>query len=116
MVHLCELRDEPGVVDTLDDVELPQRTPAIERTGNDTADDFGELLGGTGRWHGVMTNVKVDVELGVLNPIRQVEPERHLHEAPPKWSELIDAFENDLFGCLEPGSARCICRIEDIER
>ena len=82
----------------------------------DPADRVRELLGRSGRGDGVVADVEVDVEVRVVDPVRQVEPERHLHESPPQRREHADAVEEDLLRRLVdvgPGDLR---RVEQVER
>ncbi len=89
---------------------------AVERAGDDAADHVGELLGRARRRHGVVADVEVDVEVGILDPVRQVEPERHLHQSAAERRQLVDALEDDLLGRLEPGTARRAARVVDVQR
>ena len=116
VVHLGELSDQAALVDALDHVQLPQRPGPVERAGDDAADRLGQLLRGAGRWHGVMADVEVDVEVGILDPVRQIETEGNLDQTPAERSELIDPFEDGLLGRLEPGTARRAGGVVDVER
>ena len=68
------------------------------------------------RRHGVVADVEVDVEVGVLDPVRQVEAERHLDEPPAERRQLVDALEDDLLGRLDPGAAGRALGVEDRHR
>ena len=58
----------------------------------DPADDVAQLLRRAGRWHGVVTHVEVEVEVGVLDPVRQVEPEWYLDEPATERDEQPEPF------------------------
>ena len=105
VVDLGELGDQAATVDTFDDVQLPQRASTIERAPVDAADRLAELLGSAGRRDRVVADVEVDVEVGILDPVRQVEPERNLDEAPPERRQLVDPFEDQLLHRLDTGPA-----------
>ena len=116
VVDLGQLGDQPAVVDPFDHVELPQRLAPVEGPGLDAADHLAELFGSAGRRHGVMADVEVDVEVGVLDPVRQVQPERHLDQPAPERGELVDALEDQLLGRFQPRAARCAARVVQVER
>ena len=82
---------------------------AVERAGHDAGDHLGQLLGRARRRHRVVADVEVDVEVGVLDPVRQVETERHLHQAAAERRQLVDALEDEGPGGLvappPPGAA-----------
>ena len=63
-----------------------------------------------------MADVVVDVEVRVLDPVRQVETERHLHESATERCQLVDALEDDLLRRLHAGSARRTLRVVDGHR
>ena len=115
-MDLGQLSDEPPVVQALDHVELPQRPRAVQGPGDDPADGLGELLGVAGRRHGVVTHVEVDVELRVLDPVRQIEAERHLDQSSPEGQETVDAIEDDVLGGFQPGAAGRARRVVDRHR
>ena len=60
--------------------------------------DVAELLRGAGRRHGVVAHVEVEVEVGVLDPVRQVEPERHLDEPATERDEQPEALLDEAAG------------------
>ena len=65
---------------------------------------------------GVVADVEVDVEVGVLDPVRQVEPERHLDEPAAERRQLVDAFEDELLRRLDTGAAGHAGRVVDVQR
>jgi hypothetical protein len=48
----------------VDDVDLPQRAAAVERSGEDPRDGLGELAVVAGRRDGGLADVEVEVEVG----------------------------------------------------
>ena len=78
--------------------------------------DDGELLRCARRRHGVVADVEVDVELGILDPVREVEPHRHFDEPAPERREQIDALEDDLLGRFQAGTARRASGVVDVQR
>ena len=67
--------------------------------------DVAQLLRRAGRRHGVVTHVEVEVEVGVLDPVRQVEPERHLDEPAAERDEQPEPFLDEAAGRLEESVA-----------
>ena len=81
MVDLRQQRDA-AVRQAVDDVELPQRPRPVGRAGEDARDCLGDLaVVPRGRERG-LPDVEVQVEVGVLDPVGQVQPERDAHEPP----------------------------------
>ena len=66
----------------LDHVELPQRAGAIEWTRVQAGDLSRELPVGARRGQGDLADVVLEVERAVLDPVRVIEPERDLAQAP----------------------------------
>ena len=69
-----------SLVDPFDEVHLPQRPRAVERPGRDARHDLLELAVGARGGHGDEPLVELAVERRVLDPVRVVEPERHLDQ------------------------------------
>ena len=80
-----------AALEPLDDPELPERLATVELDGDEVADEVAELLGATGRRDADASDVGVDVEVGVLDPARAVEPERHLDQAPAELRHEVEA-------------------------
>ena len=91
VVDLRQHADEPGLV-ALDHVQLPQRPRAVERPRHDPRHLVGELLVGARRRERHLAHVVAEVDLGLLDPVRVVEPERHLGEPPAQRRELRRAL------------------------
>ena len=83
---------EALVGETLDHVGQPQRPRAIERPRDDARDDLGELVVAPGRRDGRVAHVEVQIEVGVLDPVGMVEPERDLDQAPAQRLEEVQAL------------------------
>ena len=78
------LREQPhaSVLETVDQVELPQRLGAVERAREDPSDLLGELRIRGRRGQRQLAHVVLQVEVRVVDPVRVVEPERDLLQAP----------------------------------
>ena len=79
-----------SIAQTLDHIHLPQGTTAIHRATDDASDLLGELVGSAGRCQADLSNMKVEIEVWVVDPIRMVKPERHLDDATPQWLQVPD--------------------------
>ena len=77
------------VVQPFDDVELPQRTVEIERTRDEASHLDAQLSPVTRRRQSDVTNVKLEVEVGILDPVRVVKVERHPHQPLAKDARLV---------------------------
>jgi hypothetical protein len=115
VVHLGELRDAPAG-QALDHVELPQGLGPVEGAGDDPGHGLRELLVVTGRGDRVVPHVEVDVEVLVLDPVRQVEAEGHLDEPAPEGVEAVEPFEDELLGDLVPATSGSGRRVVDRQR
>jgi hypothetical protein len=108
MVDLAEHHHVAGVV-AVDQVELPQRAGAVERARDDPRGLLGELLVVAGGGECELADVEVEVEVLVVNPVRVVEPERDLDEAPaerrqqrqPLGDQRLDVRAGE--GAVRPG-------------
>src|SRR5204863_5888909 len=100
VVHLADNCDL-AVGETLDDPELPQRPRPVERTARDVTRDLGDLLWTARHWTADAADVVVEVEVGVVDPRRVRDAERHgceptpelRHEMHPVGERLLDAVE-----------------------
>ena len=84
----------PG--EPVDDVELPQRAAAVERAAEHPRDGLGELPVVAGRRDRGLADVEVEVEVRVVDPVRQVEPERDLHEPPAQRRQQVQPILEQL--------------------
>ena len=88
------------VVQPFDDVELPQRPVEIERT-RDQASHLDAQLSPVARLRQRdVTNVELEVEVGILDPVRVVQVERHPHQPLAEDAglvqPLVDVVEDPL--------------------
>ena len=106
---VVELRQdrEPVVGKSLDDVALPERPAPVERSTDDPRGQLGELFVGARRGQRVVPHVEVEVEVGVLDPERMVEGERHGPQAAPQWLEQVEAT----LDLPPPGRVRVVVRV-----
>ena len=101
---VVDLREQPDVLaalDPVDDVELPQRVRAVERPRDQPRDRLGDLPLVARRRHRAVADVEVEVEVRVLDPVRQVDAERHLGELPPERRQHVDALADEPADVLE---------------
>ena len=98
-------RREPGdVVEALDDVHLPQRPAPVERSRSAIVPLDAELTPVARTRQGDVAHVVLEVEVGILDPVRVVELQRYLHQALAERARhmktaadvLEDPFERDL--------------------
>ena len=87
-MHLGDDRDAV-LLEPFDVPQLPQRAGAVERTAGDLGGERRELARSTGRRQRGAAHVVVEVEVGILDPQRVVQVERHGHEAAPERREQV---------------------------
>ena len=85
---LLRSANEPGgyaldVVETLDDVELPQRAVEVERPRVQPGRLDAQLAPVARLRQRDVPDVELEVEVGVVHPVRMVEIERHPGELLP---------------------------------
>jgi hypothetical protein len=81
-----------------------QRTGAIQWPGGDPRDLLGGLLLGPAGRQRELTDVEVEVEVGIVQPVGVVEPERDLDQPPaqrrqqgqPLFHQAVDVLEGEL--------------------
>jgi hypothetical protein len=79
VVGLGQHRPSP-IGESLDDVGLPQWPCAIHPATDDAGNLLGKLIGTSRRSQPDVANVIVEVEIRVVDPVRVIEFERHLHQ------------------------------------
>ncbi len=93
-----------AVLEALDDVGLPQRLAAVERAARDVGRERGELPGPARRRQRGAAQVVVEVEVGIVDPGRHVEPERHLDESAAERRHQPDPrLEQGAYPLVERG-------------
>jgi hypothetical protein len=93
-MHLGQHR-HPALGEAVDQVQLPQRMGSIERPREDPRDRLGQLAVVARRRHRALTDVEVDVEVGVVDPVGVIEPERHLDELAPERRQQVQPAADD---------------------
>jgi hypothetical protein len=83
VVHLDDEADAV-VGQSFDDPDLPQRLRPVELLTGDVPGQIGQLPEPAGAGHCRPPHVVLDVELGVVDPHRVAESERHLDQPPPE--------------------------------
>ena len=73
MVHLGQIGD-PAAFQTLDEPQLPQRSGPVERVGHQPPDQILEFAPAARRRNRDAADVVVDVQGGVLDQPRPVQP------------------------------------------
>jgi hypothetical protein len=114
--RVVDLREHRRVarLETVDQVQLPQRPRPIERAREDPRHLLGKLLVVPRRDQRELADVEVQVEVLVVEPVGVVQPERDLHEPPahrreqrqPLCQERLDVGAGDR-------AARAGRRVED---
>ena len=102
MVHLGQ-EGGPAAFEALDDRELPEGPGPVEGVLIDEGRQIEELALGAGRGHRHATNVEVDVEGGVVGPLRGGEAEGRRHDplAQPR-----EGLHRPLHAAAEPLEVR----------
>ena len=90
VVDLGQQRDA-AARQPFDEVHTPQRHAAVEARAHDVADEVGELAVVAGARQRAMAHVVLDVELGVLDPVRIPELKRILDETTANLSDYTAA-------------------------
>jgi hypothetical protein len=74
-----------------------------------------ELTFVTRRWEANVAHVKVEVEVGIFDPIRMVEAEGHFDEPATKWRQQVEALADDAFDFVERKRCSGSGRVENSE-
>jgi hypothetical protein len=74
----------------VDEVQLPERAGVIERLRDDLRDLLGELAVAARRGQCHVPHVVIDVENGIVDPVRVVEPKRDAEELPAQGRREMD--------------------------
>ena len=90
-----------SVGEAFDDVGLPQRSAAIHPATDDTCHLVGQLVGTARRGEADVAHVVVEVEVGVVDPVRVVEFERHLDQPAAHRLEPPDEGVESVVSGLE---------------
>ncbi len=75
----------------LDHMELPQGPLAVERPRGDVSHQLGQLVETTGFGQAHPAHVVVDVEVGIVDHRRVLQPERHLHDPLAEGRDQVQA-------------------------
>ena len=113
VVDLREHRDA-AALEALDDVHLPQRARAVQRPCVDPRDLLGELMVIARRGQGQFAHVVLEVEVGILDPVRVIEAERNQREPPAERRQQMQALQQHRGHALRgQDTARCRGRVVD---
>jgi hypothetical protein len=106
---------DPALAEALDHVDRPRRPGEVERRGQDLGDRAGERAL-VGRGQRVLDDVGVEVELRIVDPVREVEPQRHRDHPAPERRDQVDARGDrgaDGVGAERSGGRRGVDRQPD---
>ena len=115
VVHLGQDRDL-AIGQAVDHPHLPQRDVPVELVADQVADEVAELLGPAGRGHPDVADVVADVEVGVLDPTRPIEAERHLDELPPELGDEGQPAGDALLEAVGAEPPGCLGRVDEQHR
>jgi hypothetical protein len=100
-------REPLHLSEALDDVELPERPGAVQGAGVEPGRRDAELAPVAGLGERDVTDVELEVEVGVLHPVGMIETEGHLDDPLPKVRHpvqtALDVGEDLLERDLAPG-------------
>ncbi len=115
MVHLRQHR-HAAVVESVDDVHLPERAGPVELAADDSRHLLGELTLIARCGQRLLADVVLDVERAVVDPVRVVQRERHLGEAPAEGGQQVQTFADQPTNqCGIKGFTRCGLGVIDAE-
>jgi hypothetical protein len=95
VVDLRQQRDAPAL-EPVDHVELPQRAAAVERAPEHTLHRLGQLPVVARRGQRGLTDMEVQVEVRVVDPVGEVEPERDLGQPPAQRRQQVQPLLEQL--------------------
>ncbi len=85
-----------AVSQSLDEPDFPQGPVAIQVLAVEVRDDFYQCIAIPGGGQGNPADVVVQVEILVLHPVGQVEPERYLVQPPVELGNFFDTLRGQL--------------------
>ena len=112
MVHLAD-QSEAVVGHPLGEVELPQRSAAVQWRAGDLADHLVEFAPAAGVWDLHPAQVIVEVDRAVLHPHRMVQSPRDVDESVPQWVEEVQAARDGPAEHLEVELALVVGGVDD---
>src|SRR5829696_814386 len=90
-----------AVLEPVDQIELPEGARTVEWPRHDPGDLLGEFfVGGAGRER-ELANVEIHIELRVVEPVRIVQAERDLHQAPAQRGQQRQPLPHQAADVLE---------------
>jgi len=100
VVDLGQEGDLPAF-EPMDQVELPERPGAVQRTAEDARHLVRQLLVAPRCGQSELPHVEVEVEVRVVDPVRVIQAERHLGEAPAEWGQQRQPLDDQLLDVVE---------------
>ena len=102
------LRYAFDIVQAFDNVGLPQRLVSIERARMQACRLDAQLTPVTRRRQCNMTHVELEIEIGILDPVRVIKAKRNGDDALTERARLVQPLPEKLQNFLEgDASARC---------
>ena len=95
-----------SIVQSVDEIGLPQRPGPVQRPREDARHLFGELLVAGRRRERELADVVLEIEVGVVDPVGVVEPQRHRFQAPAKRGQQRQALGDERLQVVELEPAR----------
>ncbi len=113
--RVVQFRDERvvAVLESLDDPCLPQRAVTGQLAARDIGDERRELRFTARCRQCGAAEVEIEIEVGILDPDRVVQPERHFDDATPQRPDQVEPRRHDLADALVGEPARRGRRIDD---
>jgi hypothetical protein len=115
VVHLGDHPD-PAALEPLGQPHLPQGAAAVELAARHVGGEVAQLADAAGGGERGPPHVQVDVEVGVVEPDRVVEVERHWREPPAELGDEVHPLPQEVLHLLERVAARHRGGVEDHER
>ena len=112
VVHL-DVDGLPATLQTVDEIGLPQRTAAVQRPRMQPCRLHCQLAIITRRGQRQLADMELDVEIGVLDPVRLIQPKGHLHQAAAKQRDQMQPGLDELGQPLKRQRLAARGRIED---
>ena len=81
---------------TFDHPHFPQRMGPVERTSDEASHQFTKLLVVAGRCDGGFAHVEVEIEIGVVDPVRMIESERDRDEFAAQNGQHMEPLSDRL--------------------
>ena len=85
----------PAAFQAMDEMDVPQRPAPVERLARQARRELGEPAVVPGRRQRHLREVVVEIEVGILDPVRLAEPQRDLDEPSTRQRQQVQALFDD---------------------